>query len=255
MTALTVALPPVPSLIVGPVTHTRHRPVRHAFRYTAYQWLVDLAELPRLRGPLAWVSGFSADDHLDRGRLGGGIRGDLVRFLAGRGVSVAQDDRVIMLANARVLGYVFDPLTVFWVLRRSESSTTQVRAVVLEVHNTYGERHAYVLDLDARGRSSVDKDFYVSPFNDATGRYAVSLVLEPGRVRVTVGLDREGERVVTAVTEGEPRAATPRTVARTALRYAFMPQMVSLLIRLHGIQLWRRLPLLPRPPHSEEQLR
>lgn len=240
--------PQVPALVVGTVAHTRHRPVRHAFRYRAYQWLVDVDDLPRLPGPLAWVSRFRAEDHLDRGRLGGGIRGDLERELARRGVPLDAADRVLMLANARVLGHVFDPLTVFWCL----APDGQLRALVLEVHNTYGERHVYLLEVDERGRAEVDKEFYVSPFNDTAGRYAVTTTLTPARVVVTVGLDRDGERVLTAASEGVPRPARPRTVAGVLLRHPLMPQLVTLLIRLHGLRLWRRLPVHPRTPHAEE---
>ena len=89
---------------------------------------------------------------------------------------------------------------------------------MLEVHNTYGERHAYLLDLDERGRAEVDKAFYVSPFNDVSGRYDVRLRLTPDRVSISVGLDRDGERVLTATTTGTPVPATSRSVARTAAR-------------------------------------
>ena len=109
-----------------------------------------------------------------------------------------------MLAHARVLGHVFDPLTVFWCL----APDGELQAVVFEVHNTYGERHAYLLDVDATGRAHVDKAFYVSPFNDVSGQYDVRLHLTPDRVSVTVGLDRDGERVLTATTTGTPVPAT-----------------------------------------------
>ena len=72
-----------------------------------------------------------------------------------------------MLANARFLGYVFDPLTVFWCFAADGS----LRCVVAEVHNTYGERHAYLLRPEADGTAEVGKEFYVSPFNDVSGRY------------------------------------------------------------------------------------
>ncbi|ANS79135.1 Hypothetical protein SGUI_1739 [Serinicoccus hydrothermalis] len=243
--------PPVPSLVVGTVAHTRHRPVRHSFRYRAYQWLVDIDDLPQHPRPLRWFSSFDAADHLDEGRLGDGIRGDLERFLAHRGVVLQPSDRVLMLANARVLGYVFDPLTVFWCLDASD----RLRAVVFEVHNTYGERHAYLLDVDGTGRGSMDKEFYVSPFNDTRGRYAVSLRLTPGRVSVGVGLDRDGGRVLTAVTDGVPEPATARALRRVSLRHALMPQLVTLLVRLHGIRLWRKLPIQDRPTHPKEAVR
>ncbi|HEX8780638.1 MAG TPA: DUF1365 domain-containing protein [Nocardioides sp.] len=248
----TTVAPTLPALVVGTVSHVRHAPVRRVFEHPHYQWLVDLDALPQPRWPLGLLARFDARDHLDRGRLGGGIRGDLTRWLAGRGVTLDPSDRVLMLAHARVLGHVFDPLTVFWCLRPDGTQ----RAVVLEVHNTYGERHAYLLDADERGRARVDKEFYVSPFNDTSGRYDVALGLTPERVRVAVALRRDDRPVLTAVTTGTTVPATTRTVLRTAARHLFMTHRVSVLIRWHGVRLWlARLPVLPRPPHSQEAVR
>lgn len=239
-----IVAPVVPSLVVGTVSHRRRSPVTHAFEHPHYQWLVDVDDLPRV--PL--LCRFEARDHL----AGGGIRADLARFLARRGVTLEPTDRVLMLAHARAFGHVFDPLTVFWCLRPDGAA----RAIVFEVHNTYGERHAYLLDADDRGRAQLDKEFYVSPFNDTSGRYDVALALTPEQVRVSVGLDRGGERVFTAVTVGRPVPATTRTVIRTFGRHLFMTHRVSLLIRWHGIRLWlARLPVVPRPPHSQEAVR
>ena len=66
----------------------------------------------------------------------------------------------------------------FWCLAPDD----ELRAVVFEVHNTYGERHAYLLDVDVAGRAHTDKTFYVSPFNDVSGTYDVRLLLTPERV-------------------------------------------------------------------------
>ncbi|MEI7058769.1 DUF1365 domain-containing protein [Nocardioides sp. CCNWLW239] len=243
--------PPLPALVVGHVSHARETPVQHAFRHRSYQWLVDVDELPRLPLWLRPLAGFRAEDHLDAGASGGGIRGDLEKMLADRGVLVAPTDRVLMLANARVLGHVFDPLTVFWV----QQADGDLRAVVFEVHNTYGGRHAYLLDLDEQGRARTDKTFYVSPFNDVTGSYQIRLRLDPRRVSVTVGYDRDGTRVLTATTSGRPEPATPRALLRLSLTHLLMPQRVSALIRFHGIRLWlRRLPVIPRQTPQKEAI-
>jgi DUF1365 family protein len=242
----------VPALVDGTVAHSRRTPLHHSFTHGHYQWLVDLDDLPRMPWPAGLFARFDARDHLDRGRLGGGIRGDVERFLAARDITLEATDRVLMLANARVLGHTFDPLSVFWCLRPDGS----LLAVVFEVHNTYGERHAYLLDVADDGTATVDKAFYVSPFNDTSGEYAVRLVLEPRAVAVTVALDRDGERVMTAVTRGTPEPATPRALLRLVRRHGLMTQRVTALIRAHGIRLWlRRLPVVPRPRHPEEAVR
>lgn len=246
-------LPPdLPALVVGRVSHVRHTPLRHAFSYRHYQWLVDLDHLPRLAWPLRALARFDPRDHLDSGREGGGVRGDLTRFLAARGITLASEDRVIMLAHARILGHTFDPLTVFWCLTPAGA----VRAVVFEVHNTYGERHAYLLDLDEHGSATVDKRFYVSPFNEISGYYAIRLRLSPTAVAAAIVLKRDDQRVLTATITGTPRPATIPTLLKTSARHLLMTQRVSVLIRVHGIWLWlRRLPIVPRTPCSKEGVR
>jgi len=247
----------VPALVVGRVSHTRRHPVRYTLAHRHYQWLVDLDDLPRLPWPLRALARFDARDHLDAGRLGGGVRGDLERFLARRGVRLDEGDRVLMLAHARVFGHVFDPLTVFWCL----TPAGEARAVVFEVHNTYGERHAYLLDVGPDGSavqdSAVqDKEFYVSPFNDVSGSYRIRIRLTPETVAVSIGLDRDGLRVMTATSTGTPVPATVPTLLRTTLTHLFMTQRVTALIRFHGVRLWlRRLPVQQRTPHPKEAVR
>lgn len=245
-------LPTLPAIVHGDVAHRRRGPVRHAFRHRVYQWLVDLDRLPRVPWLLRPAAGFHARDHL--GGTGpeasADIRANVERFLGERDVQLGQDARVVMLANARVLGHVFNPLTVFWCF----AGDGTLRCVVAEVHNTYGERHAYLLQPDSDGTAQADKQFYVSPFNDVSGEYRLGFHVSESRVRVTVSLVREGDVVFDASLDGVPVPATPRTVANAVLRRPVMPLRVSALIRLHGIWLWlRRLPLVDRPVHRPQR--
>ena len=82
------------------------------------------------------------------------------------GIRLGDRGRVLMLANARVLRHVFNPLSVFWCYH----SNGQLAAIVAEVHNTYGERHAYVVHPDKDGIAITGKDFHVSPFFTSMGR-------------------------------------------------------------------------------------
>ena len=223
-------LPTLPALVEGVVSHRRPGPVRHAFRHRAYQWLVDLDDLPRLR-PFA---SFRSVDHLgDRRRS---IKDNVVALLAEHGVDLGVRGRILMLANARVLGHVFNPLSVFWCYDSNE----ELVRVVAEVHNTYGDRHAYVLHPDASGTAVADKALYVSPFFDVSGQYTLRFTLTPQQVCCVVTLRRDGEVAFSASFVGEPQPATPRHLLRTALRQPLMTQRVSGLIRMHGVWLWLR---------------
>ncbi|MEU8221026.1 DUF1365 domain-containing protein [Kribbella sp. NPDC048915] len=241
---MTVAesLPTRPAIVTGFVRHGRSMPTRHSFRYRVYQWLIDLDDVPRLPWYLRPLARFDARDHL-AGR-GPTLKADLQRYLASQGVEY--DGRVLMLTNARVLGHVFDPLTVYWCLDSPY--------VVAEVHNTYGERHVYLLTPDANGTAETAKQFYVSPFNDVSGRYELQFHLDSDHVRVQVSLARGGRTVFGASFDGVPRPASRRAVLTAALRMPLMSQRVSALIRLHGVWLWgRRLPVMPRPQHQVQE--
>jgi DUF1365 family protein len=242
------ALPVLPALVVGEVRHHRTGPVRHGFRHRVHQWLVDLDDLPGMPWWLRPVSGFRAADHLgDPTRT---LRENLDHYLAVHDLRLGEGGRVLMLANARVFGHVFDPLSVFWCLRGDGT----LACVVAEVHNTYGQRHVYLLRPDAHGRAGTDKAFYVSPFNDLAGRYEMRFTLAPERVGAAITLLRDGRPAFTASFLGTPRPATPAAVLRATLARPLMPQRVSALIRAHGVWLWlRRLPVVPRPHHPSQE--
>jgi len=152
---------------------------------------------------------------------------------------------VLMLATPRSLGYAFNPLTVFWCHDR----TGGLACVVAEVHNTYGDRHCYLLRPDAGGHAGADKAFYVSPFFGVDGRYDMTFT-DPtvdDAVRVAITLSRGDEVVFRASVEGAPDPSAPSFLAG-ALRHPAAGQRVMALIRLQGIRLWlKHLPVMPRP--------
>jgi DUF1365 family protein len=237
----------LPVLVAGHVTHHRQGPVRHAFRHSVYQWLVDLDALPEQPWYLRPFASFNAGDHL--GDPTRSIKANVESYLSRNGIRLGASSRILMLANARVLGYVFDPLSVFWCFDQRE----RLVCIVAEVHNTYGQRHAYLLHPDARGVASAEKGFHVSPFFDVSGRYEMTFELTPAVVSSTVILNREGKVAFSATFRGRHIRATPAALAGQLVRKPLMPQQVSVLIRMHGIWLWLRRLQLRRPPHQQPQ--
>ena len=235
-----------PRLYECRISHARTVPLRNVFTYRTYLWLVDLGRLPR-PGPL---SRFSAKDHLGDPRRG--IRENLDRFLATRGVDLG-GGRVTMLAHARVLGYVFNPLTVYWCHRPDGT----LACVVAEVHNTYRQRHAYLLHTDDHGRARAAKQFYVSPFYPVDGGYRMCLP-EPGppdaALALSVTLTRPGGVSFVASVHGTGQPATTRALLGAAARHPWSTAAVSGRIRWQGIRLYLRgLPVVPRPPHQPQE--
>jgi hypothetical protein len=241
-------VPVVPALVAGQVSHRRTGPVRHAFRHRAYQWLIDLDAIPVQPWYLRPLGTFCSADHLGDPNLT--IKQNLEQYLARNNIRLGPGGRILMLANARVLGHTFDPLTVFWCF--ADEGT--LACVVAEVHNTYGKRHAYLLRPDTTGAAQTDKAFYVSPFFDTRGSYTLRFTLRPDLVWTSVTLHRDGRVAFRAAFRGTPRPATPTAILARFVRQPFMPQQVSALIRAHGVWLWlRRLPITPRPPHIPQE--
>ena len=229
----------VPALYETTIAHVRQTPFKHAFTYQSYWWLVDLDHLPSY-GPLAR---FRAEDHVGSSDS---IRANIDALLGAEGL---QAHRILMLTNARTLGHVFNPISVHWCF----SEAGEVVAVVAEVHNTYGGRHAYVLRTDADGRAATDKVFYVSPFNTVEGRYEMRLPVPGEDLRIDLTYHRDDSKPFVATVRGTRTAVSPRSVLATALRHPFSTRFVSLRIRVQGIRLYlRKLPVIPRSPLTKE---
>ncbi|MYW64329.1 DUF1365 family protein [Streptomyces sp. SID8379] len=238
---------PAPALYSVAVAHVRTAPRRYALRHRTYMWLIDPDRPPELPRALRPLARFDPRDHFDGDRPS--IRAALDAFLSGHGVDL-EGGKVVMLAHARVFGYVFNPLTLYW----CHGPDGAPRCVVAEVHNTYGERHCYLLRPDDAGWARTAKEFYVSPFFPVDGRYRMRLPAPGDRVDLTVHLEREGGRPFTATVRGTRREVRTRTVLRLALRRPWSTLAVSAAIRLHGIRLYLRgLPVQPRPRHRSSE--
>lgn len=237
----------LPALYDAEVVHARRQRVNRTFTHRISLWLIDLDALPVLPWWLRPFGRFEAADHL--GAPERSIRENLDTWLATQGLDL-QGGRVVMLANARALGHVFNPITLYW----CSLPDGRPECVVAEVHNTYGERHCYLLRPDEQGLAKTAKEFYVSPFLAMGGGYQMR-VSRPGRdLSVDVSLHQRGQTVFHVQLRGTRHPATRRRLVRTLLRHPFGTYRVSALIRLHGIRLWLgRIPVLPRTPHIPQE--
>ena len=240
------------------IAHERRVPRRHAFHYRHVMWLVDLDDVPRARGVTRWFGSFDARDHF--GDPAATIRANVDAYLAEHGVDL-HGGRVLMLANPRSLGYVFNPLSVFWCYEGEDHAgggrAGRLRCIVAEVHNTYGGRHCYLLEPDARGHAGADKEFLVSPFFAVDGRYEMRFT-EPGEtmeVAITLRRGANGanmEPVFRAQLAGHRTVARVRSFGAATMRHAGGSLKVIALIRWQGVRLWlRRVPLVARPVHAQ----
>ena len=217
------------------IRHTRRTPFHRTFAHRSHTWLVDLDHLP----DHGLLGRFEARDHL--GSPGRTLRENVEGFLAANGIQAA-GGRILMAAQPRAFGFCFNPISVFWCFDRSGEQA----AVVVEVHNTYGDRHAYLVHPDEQGRATTDKQMYVSPFHGTVGTYELAVPLPGERLHVAVTLRSDDGAAFSASLTGVPTDRSPLRAAPASL-------VGALQIRMHGIWLWlRRLPVRPRPAHHQE---
>ncbi|BBE71242.1 DUF1365 domain-containing protein [Oharaeibacter diazotrophicus] len=242
------------TLYEGSVMHQRLKPLAHRFTYRIASLLVDLDRLAEADAASRLFSvgrfnlyGFDPRDHGPRD--GGDVRTHVDGLLAEAGL--ARPARVLLLCQPRVLGFVFDPLSVYFAYDDAGALT----ALVYEVRNTFGEHHCYVAPVaagesDAAGvRQSRRKRFFVSPFMDMEQRYDFR-VLPPGeglRVRI-LECDRDGPTLA-ATFAGR---AVPLSSAALVRLFAAMPfHTLKVVAGIHweAARLWLKgAPLFRRGP-------
>ena len=241
-----------PALYRTRITHLRRAPVHHYFEHSGYSWYVDIDRLPRLPRWLRPFARFDARDHLWASEAGGpndSLRQRIDSFLAECGIDLP-GGRITALMQARVLGYVFNPLTLYW----CRDARGVLRHIVAEVHNTYGGRHAYLLPPHDDRPAMVRKKLYVSPFNDVDGYYLVRAPLPDAVLDVRITLHRDNQPAFVATIRGTRRSAGIGELLKLQAVAPLAPLMGAIGIRVQGITLWlRQVPVVPRPEHTEKE--
>lgn len=214
------------------IHHHRRHPVPHQFTYRSYWWLIDVDRLDDVRGLLRSVVRLRSRDYCGHPRAS--IADNIRDFLSESGID-ASEMTIEMLTTPRQLGYSFNPITVFYCRREPDGP---VDAAIAEVHNTYGERHRYLLRPDAQGTSIIGKHMPVSPFFDLSGNYRIDSPAPDSQLRLAVRLNRENEPPFIASVIGEQVPVTARTVTASLVLGSGL--LTSARIRRQGLSLWRK---------------
>jgi hypothetical protein len=238
----------------GVTFHGRKGPVRNSFRYGVdYVWADEGAAGPRLFGRnRAGLMSLWDRDH--GGTPGQGTGAVWVRqVLADHGFDAPA--RLSLLAQPRVLGHVFNPVS-FWL---AHDGAGALRVVVAEVTNTYGDRHSYLCHRDDRGPLGPDdtvvarKIFHVSPFQPVAGTYRFRFDIRPDRVGIWIDYDTPGGGVFTNLI-GPVAPLTTAGILWAGLRRPFGSRRVLALIHWQALRLWWKGAAFqnrPEPPADE----
>ena len=234
----------------GQVRHMRLKPAKNAFAYPNYFLMLPMRSMQAspvqaLAHNRSGLLSFFDCDHGD-GRANAVSWID--ELLKSEGVEDAQGE-IWLHTYPRVLGFTFKPVS-FWYCHAADGA---LRAIVVEVNNTFGERHCYLLDRPQYGQElTADKVFHVSPFCTLEGSYRFRFMrshhdgIEKTVARIDYD-DASGPLIETSVS-GILEPLTKASIRKALLRYPAMTFGVIARIHWQALKLWlKRVPFVPKP--------
>ncbi|KAJ9072885.1 hypothetical protein DSO57_1022480 [Entomophthora muscae] len=255
-------------------------PIYHSFKYPLFYFGLDLdniSSLAKANGPdqdnslLAFLQSFlysyngfalfslRADDYLFGSLIqhcGSTIKDQLGLYLKRELGYCPTFSKIELITTPRVLGYSFNPVSFYFCYIKNEAigEDFDLAYVVYEVHNTFGERHIYILSPEKSNQTEsiiLNRSFHVSPFNDRTGTYSTTLI-DPrtsGKLEVAITLMEKHKRKLTANVRGVAQPASPINLISCFVKYplnAFL-SMPRILYQAYILHYAKKLKVYQRP--------
>jgi DUF1365 family protein len=242
------------ALYVGRLKHRRFTPKEHSFEYPVFLSLLDVDQIPELmrRSPLSSYGRWNVASYFERDHFGDAaksLRERIAEDAAKNGVTLP-DGKIFLLTHLRYFGYVFNPVSFFYFY----DAIGQLRQMMAEVNNTFGESHNYWLTAEnereaaAARRYTSEKRMHVSPFMDMDLDYDW-IFTEPGeRLVAHMNTLQDGKPVFDATLRLQRREWTRAELHRVLAAYPLMTARVIAAIHWQALKLWiKRVPVFAHP--------
>ncbi len=243
--------PAAPGLYSGVVTHVRHRPKRHRLRYRIFMMLIDIDQLANTsrqsrlfsHNRLNWLSFYDKDHH-----RGSGLRNWIEGHMLKAGLS-PDGGPVQLLCMPRVLGFVFNPLSIWFCWRKDGT----LAAILYEVRNTFGQKHGYLIPAPVPNSAVVqqdcDKGFFVSPFMDMDLHYHFRVLPPAAATVLDIRVSQDGQPMLDARFAAQRQELTNSHLARALISHPLMTLMVVAGIHWEALKIFAKgIGLRPRAP-------
>ena len=231
------------SIYNGTVIHKRFKPKTHYFKYSVFALLIDLSELDYLNKKIKFFShnkfnliSFYEKDHgnRDNSSLASWVKKNLENN------NINSENVIIkLLCYPRILGYVFNPLSVFYIYDIDE----KLICILYEVKNTFGEQHTYIFKIDDEKnlyQHNCAKKFHVSPFIEMDCKYFFRL-LKPGeKISVIIDQYQENEKILYASQDGKRVDLNTKELVKSYLKHPLMTFKIILAIHFEAFKLWMK---------------
>ena len=233
-----INMPTVPHIGFGQVRHKRVKPIEHAFAYPTYFLMLPMRTLANSSNTSIKRNRWAALSFYDKDHGDG--RADSLAWVDELLLSEGIDDakgEIWLHCYPRVFGYTFNPVS-FWYCHCDNNT---LRAIVVEVNNTFGERHCYLLDKPVFGaEQTASKVFHVSPFNHVEGSYRFRFLTTGNNTLARVDYDDALGPLLETSVSGELETITPQSIRKALWRYPAMTFGVIARIHWQAFKLWRK---------------
>lgn len=243
------------------VFHRRLRPKQHEFLYRVFYFYLDLGELEEVRRKLKIFAvnrtnlySLQDSDHFQYVDKVRPIADNVREFLERSSCPLEEGGAIRMLCFPRILGYAFNPVTIYFCFRADGTPQTSV----VEVGNTFRELKPFLVPRTDDGKCDfevrVPKDYYVSPFSPVDLEFHFRFHLPDQRLRVFIDdYDAEGKVLISSLT-GKRRELSLANLVKYTAKFPLMTFRVIWLIHWQALRLWlKRLPFFLKESRAEDQ--
>ena len=231
------------SIYNGQVIHKRFKPKVHSFKYDVFSLLIDLSELETLDkqvnffsyNKFNWIS-FYDKDHGDRD--GSSLINWVQKNLRKNNIST-ENIKIKILCYPRIFGFVFNPLSVFYVY----NSNGNLISILYEVKNTFGEQHTYIFRIEKDAnliQNNCSKKFHVSPFIQMNCNYFFRLLKPGNKISVIIDQYENEDKILYASQDGIRTDFNTKYLVKSFLNHPLMTFKIIIAIHYEAFKLWSK---------------
>jgi len=230
----------ISSIYNGTVIHKRFKPKSHFFRYKVFSLFIDLSELNTLEKKISFFSynrfnliSFFDKDHGNRDGLS--LIEWVKKNLKENRIN-SEEIKIRLLCYPRILGYVFNPLSVFYVYDKNEN----LISVLYEVKNTFGEQHTYIFKVENGQllQHNCSKKFHVSPFIEMNCDYFFKILKPSEKISIIINQYQLKEKILYASQDGTRVDFTSLELIKSYLKHPLMTFKIISAIHFEAFKLW-----------------